>query len=410
MPHKPYLSADEVVAILGIGKGTLYSYVSRGLIRSEETPGASRAKRYAAEDVETLRKRREMRRNPERAVQSAMHWGAPILESALTLIADGALYYRGHDVMKLATQHTFEEIAALLWTGNFDTSVLGDAESVTWSAVPHHVDIMPHPPAADPLSRMQMALSAATAHDPAAYATAPQAVLRTGVRILRLMTCIATGQPLPSEPVALSCAEQLQRAWAPAAADAVRLLDAVLILCADHELNVSSFTARCVASAGSSPYAAVVAALSALQGPKHGGSTARVADLLHAATADPRRAVADWLRRGEALPGFGHPLYPQGDPRGRLLLDLAAVNRPAAAPTQLAQELAAEVAATVGLQPNVDCGLVVLAQALDLPADAPLALFALGRSAGWIGHILEQYALDQLIRPRARYVGVQPAG
>jgi citrate synthase len=182
----------------------------------------------------------------------------------------------------------------------------------------------------------------------------------------------------------------------------------VLILCADHELNISAFTARCVASAGSTPYAAIVAALAALQGYKHGGASERVATFLQAATIDPQQTVRDYLRRGEALPGFGHHLYPTGDPRSKFLLELAHRARPSAPILAVAAAVVDTANQAIQLAPNLDFGLVVLAHTLGLPSHAPFTLFALGRTAGWIGHSIEQYALHQMIRPRSRYVGVQP--
>jgi citrate synthase len=193
---------------------------------------------------------------------------------------------------------------------------------------------------------------------------------------------------------------------------AVGLLQAALILCADHELNVSSFSARCVASAGATPYAVVGAGLAALTGTRHGGNTGQLeAFLAEARTpAGVPAALARWLRRGANLPGFGHPLYPDGDPRGQALMAMITARLPRSRGTRLARAIAEAVAALNGEAPTVDFGLVALAAALELPPGAPLALFALGRTVGWIGHAIEQYATGQLIRPRARYVGVLPSG
>ena len=99
---KRYLTADEAADLLGVSKATLYAYVSRGLIRSEESGTQSRARRYLAEDVRKLRERKEYRRNPAQVAQDALHWGTPLLDSALTLITDDGLYYRGHDALTLA--------------------------------------------------------------------------------------------------------------------------------------------------------------------------------------------------------------------------------------------------------------------------------------------------------------------
>lgn len=405
MHTKRYLTADEVVIELAISKATLYSYVSRGLIRSEETGDKTRTKHYWAEDVATLRQRKEQRRNPAHAAATALHFGDPVLESAITLIANGQCYYRGHATIDLARHHPFEDVAALLWTGALtgqtlfaETSNLHAADSLTAA------QMTAQPQGATPAEAFQIALLTAAATDLAAYHHEATAVMRTGVRVLTLLVGVVTGAQASGR-----IAERLQRAWRPYEPEVATLLDSVLILCADHELNISSFTARCVASAGSTPYAAIVAALAALQGHKHGGAGEQVYTLLQAATTDPQLAVRNCLRRGETLPGFGHLLYPDGDPRGKLLLELAHAARPAAPVLAVADAVIDTAAHTIHLAPNLDFGLVVLAQALELPTHAPFTLFALGRTAGWIGHIIEQYGLNQLIRPRSRYVGVRPA-
>jgi citrate synthase len=190
--------------------------------------------------------------------------------------------------------------------------------------------------------------------------------------------------------------------------EAAALINSALILCADHELNVSAFTARCVASAGTTPYGAVIAGLAALQGNKHGGHTERVEALFREVGEGNRvrMTIASRLRRGERIPGFGHPLYPDGDPRAKMLLARTTAVFPHK--TTLAQAIVSEVQQTIGQNPTIDFALVTLARALNLPAGAPIALFALGRTVGWIGHAIEQYNLDQLIRPRARYTGTMP--
>jgi citrate synthase len=147
--------------------------------------------------------------------------------------------------------------------------------------------------------------------------------------------------------------------------------------------------------------------LAALQGAKHGGFTSRVESLFRE-VSQPEHASAvlkGRLKRGDPIPGFGHPLYPAGDPRGKALLTLANDIRPNSTAVLLANEISAATNKLVGLQPTLDFGLVTLAQALNLPPGSPLALFAIGRTAGWIGHALEQQTLKQLIRPRAKYTG-----
>ncbi|HIP71407.1 MAG TPA: hypothetical protein EYH05_08440, partial [Anaerolineae bacterium] len=244
------------------------------------------------------------------------------------------------------------------------------------------------------------------------------AVALTGQRILLLLTAVVS---VFSEQFAVfsgqfaafsegGIARNLQETWAAKAPQAADLFNAALVYCADHELNASAFTARVAASARATPYQVVIAGLSTLQGRLHGGVTGQVDAFLRevATPQQARRVIGDRLKRGELIPGFGHPLYPEGDPRGRALLAQVTAVLPDAPGTLLAQAVAQGMADTVGLQPNIDFALTALAWALELPPGAPLALFALGRTAGWIGQAIEQYQVGQLIRPRARYVGVRP--
>jgi citrate synthase len=393
---KQYFTAKEAAAALGIQLPTLYAYVSRGLLRSEEADGKTRARRYLREDVEALKQRKEMRRDPGKVVESALHFGAPVLESGITLIENGRFYYRGHDAIQLAQERTFAETAALIWTGGFDAAVL-DVETLP-------VPSLPDLPA---IHAFQAMLPSAAAQDLAAYDLSAAAVAQTGARILQLLTAVFTRLPAPaSQPIP----QQLQQAFAPADETAADLFNATLILCADHELNISSFTARCVASAGSTPYAVVNAGLSALQGFKHGGFTERVEALFQEAAApeNAARTIASRLRRGAEIPGFGHLLYPEGDPRAQALLKLVGNAQPEAGGLRLARELETAVTHSIGLKPTIDFALVALCSALNMPPGSALALFALGRIVGWIGHAIEQYQLDQLIRPRARYHGPPP--
>lgn len=412
--QKQFLSADEVVARLGISKGTLYSYVSRGLIRSEEIRDKTRAKRYVAADVAALQQRKAQRRNPAQSAAAALHFGDPVLESAITLIRDGRLYYRGEDALQLAEQKQFEEVATLLWTGvaaqvaHPPNATLKPPTSIT-------ITIQQLVAEGHIANALQMALLTVAPLDLAAYNHAPTAVQQTGMRILSLLTAVLCNRdPEHQKDSNSTIAQQLQQTWIPAQPEVVRLLDGVLILCADHELNASSFTARCVASTGATPYAAIVAALSALQGYRHGGSTREVARFLQEAATDPVVATQERLQRGEQLPGFGHPLYPQGDPRGKRLLDVARDYHAGGAThdtrlIEVADQIVAINREVMQMEPNLDFGLTVLAQSLGFPAHAPFALFALGRCAGWIGHIGEQYQTERLIRPRAHYTGITPA-
>jgi citrate synthase len=394
-----WVSAIEAAKLLRVSRATLYAYVSRGFLRSEAGGGATRERRYSREDIERLTRKNEERRDPERAAQHALQWGLPILESSITLIAGGRLYYRGWDVAELARTRSVEEVASLIWTGDFATPI-------AFSAPPRfHL-----PRGVEGLSfiaRSQMTLPRLSAGDRQAFDTRAAGVVRSGARIVTALSQVAA---LSASGPADGIAARVAQAWAPGKKGAVPLISAALILCADHELNVSSFTARCVASAGSNPYDVVIAGLSAIEGVKHGGESLRVAAFLDelAASRDLGEALAARLRRGERLPGFGHRLYPDGDPRATVLLELLAVAAPRSKELASSNAIAAHVHRILGDRPTVDFALVALERVLKLPAAASLTLFALGRSIGWIGHAIEQYQLDALIRPRAKYVGRMP--
>jgi len=392
----PWIGAAETSRLLGVSRTTLYAYVSRGFIRSQPRPGSSRERIYARDDVERLRQRTEERRDPDKARARALQWGLPILESAITLIDGRRLYYRGHDAVVLSRSRSLVDVASLIWTGSFDSTEL---RSLTWPNVVVDGSDRPF------VARTQAALAATAPRDPLAFDLRPSNVVLTGWRIVQLLTAVASrtkaGGPTSEETLA--------RAWRlrGRSVDAIR---SALILCADHELNVSSFTARCVASAGSHPYAVVIAGLSALEGPKHGGASARAAAML-TSLRDQRRvdaAIAERLRRGESLDGFGHPLYGRGDPRAIALLDLLREYWGKSPELAFVTEVAKAASAAAGEQPNLDFALAALSRVLRLPPESPLMLFAIGRSIGWVGHAIEQYATNQLIRPRAKYVGVPP--
>lgn len=405
MAAKRYLSADEAAQALDVSLTTLYAYVSRGMIRSESGGAGKRERRYNREDIERLLARKTMRKQPAKAVEEALHWGPPILESALSLITDGGLYYRGMDATHLATEHSVEEVAELLWRGDFPDTLdpqwtdqlhLSDATT----AILHLVADL------EGIHRFQTILPVMAARDQAAYDLRPIPTRIAGIRILRTLAMIAADRNASD----MGIGAMLQRAWSPRTAKARDLYSAALILCADHELNISAFTARCVASAGSPLHAAVIAGISAMQGHKHGGYTRRTEALLQeiGRPAQASKIISDRLSRGEPIPGFGHKLYPDGDPRGRTLLDLITQIRPKSPVISFANDVTAAVADLLGEHPTIDFGLVILARALDLPSERALTLFTLGRTIGWIGHAREEYAANRLIRPRATYIGPLP--
>jgi citrate synthase len=419
-----WIGAAEAARMLDVSRATLYAYVSRGYLRSRAAAsGASRERRYSRDDVERLRRRTEERRDPDKAAARALQWGMPILESSITLIDAGRLYYRGHDAVTLSRTRSIADVASLIWSGSFDAS-FATASTATASttasstaAVPagrSRVAGWPAHAALPFVTRAQALLAAASAHDPAAFDLQPAGVMRTGWRILNLLTRTAattSGAPAAAASRESTIDATLAHAWG-VKARGVDLIRAALILCADHELNVSSFTARCVASAGSHPYAVVIAGLAALEGTKHGGASARAEAQLTSMRRmrDPRGALVERLRRGETIDGFGHPLYPGGDPRATALIAAMRERYARSAELRFVMEFADAASAAVREELNLDFALAAVSRVLRLPPGSALTLFAMGRTIGWIGHAIEQYATGQLIRPRARYAGVPVEG
>src|SRR4051812_29022252 len=180
---RSWMSAADACRILRVTPATLYAYVSRGYVRSEATRSASRQRRYSRDDLERLRRRKDGRRDPDAAAAETLRWGLPVLESAITLIADNHLYYRGHDAVALAQSRSVAQVASLIWTGTFDRA-FGALRGVP-----------PIPAAGDGrlpfTARAQAVLAAASVHDPMACDLRPDGVAHTGWRILSLLTTVA---------------------------------------------------------------------------------------------------------------------------------------------------------------------------------------------------------------------------
>jgi citrate synthase len=392
------LSASEAAHILGISLGTLYSYVSRGLL-TPTSANASRSKRYPHEAVLRLAARKADGKRGGHLAAASMNWGVPVLETRISRISGGRLYYRGYDALALADDATLEKTACILWddaqhdhfAGPFlalPKGVLDGARTFTQGLAPleRAVALMPV---------LARALSARTGD--------ACAMFHAGPALMRMLAAVL----LDTEPSALPLHAQVGRAWG---ADAVQseLIRAALVLLADHELNASAFTVRCVASTGAGLAATLSAGLAALSGPRHGGGSPSVKMLLDAALAapSPMDVAANYFPTDDAAPeGYDHPLYPEGDPRAAYLLERLS-RIPFTVPNAAAiMTICVEAGKRRGKLPNADFALAALQFAFGWPDSAAVVLFALGRSAGWIAHAGEQAANETLIRPRARYVG-----
>lgn len=431
------LTAAEAASELGVKLGTLYAYVSRGWLKSYRRK-VGRQALYRRSEVEALRGVG----TPERGLRAhslpdASSWvtiaqpptdgsstGVIVAESAVSSIADGALAYRGYPIEELVGHASFEEICLLLWNG--ERPAPAEVESLN-----AEIAMMALPPAAaaalaalgddaPPLPRLEVMITAIAAEErkrqqrsrieqahviigslPLGFAGDAAGQAGSSARIGR------NGKRYDSGGVA---ARMLALVHHGDNAEADRdALDRVLVACAEHELNASTFAARVVASTGADLYACVVAGLCSLSGPIHGGACDRIEEMLAKIEAGLRveRCLAAFQEKESLPPGFGHGIYPNGDPRAALLkkVAVATARRRGRKIFEMAVKIEEAVWKRQRLRPNLDFYLTVCVRMLGLPRGMPAAIFALGRCAGWIAHSLEQYADNRLIRPRMRYRG-----
>ena len=389
-----YLSAGEAAAELSVSPATLYAYVSRGLVRSE--PGESaRSRRYRAEDVRALKNRRA----PIVEGQGLRAADLPVFDSAVSTITDDGPIYRGVHAVGLSEAATLEQAATLLWGAvNSDPFTKSNLPIVS----PAMNKILDATRDATPVERAVAVLALASSADPRAFNSVPEGRAATGARIMRLVVAAMIGD-LPS---ADALHRQVARVWSPGHKHAEDLVRRALVLLADHELNPSTFTVRCAASTFISLYDAVIAGLVALKGPRHGGAgplASKLVDTL--SSGDIAQIVRERVAQGERFPGFGHPIYKNGDARA---VSLLARLTDAGADKRLTIEVPERIAEAIGVHVNIDYALAVMRRTLNMPVGSETSFFAMARISGWIAHASEQLASGALIRPRARYIGPAP--
>ncbi|HEY1928527.1 MAG TPA: citrate/2-methylcitrate synthase [Caulobacteraceae bacterium] len=399
-PDDRYMSAAEAAAALGVSVQTLYVYVGRKGIRSRTIPG-SKLKRYWRADVERVR-------------QGAKGSATPVPgdikeESELTFITDADLFYRGRSVTQLAEHASFEDVAALLWNAD---------PAATFS---------PHPPAVHPLFAPMNALLMSQSDvdratslapileeaDPRAFDLTPAGMARTGADVLRWLAALTVRAPEPSaEPIHLFVARHLKRP-----SEEAELIRRLLVLWADHGFEPGAFAVRAVASAGVTPWRAVITGLSVSNGRRNrlGRLDATYRFLLEIEeSSQPETPIVRRLRDGEALPGFdppvyrrGEPIYRNGDPRARALLqycDEILWDDPVFRRFRSALDVVREVQ---GLEPNNLLVSQFIYRRLGLSPRG--TLFHLSRAAGWIAHAIEQHQTGEMEHGRGLYIGPLPA-
>ena len=337
---------------------------------------------------------------------------------------NGVLIYQGYNIHDLARHSTFEETVFLLWHGRLPTRAELDELRSQLAAnqnLPGEVSELMRrfPREAEPMDSLRTAVSALAFYDTGARDLSREGALRTATRLTaQLPVVVAAIERLrrgqePVEPKkSLNLASNflyMLKGEEPSEREA-RIFDVALVLHADHELNASTFTARVVAGTLADMYGAVTAAIAALSGPLHGGANTNVMKML-LEVGNPDRAEA-WLTQALAqkkkVMGFGHRVYRTEDPRSVHLRDFAREMGEAKGDTRwidILEKLREVMFREKKLYPNVDYYSGAAYHMMGIPLDLFTPIFAVSRVSGWTGHILEQYANNRLIRPRAEYTG-----
>jgi citrate synthase len=327
------------------------------------------------------------------------------IRTQITLLDDDRLYYRGQDATALSVGTDFEKIAELLWQQRpawgqiaLPSKTLKQLRSLQDSAG-RRVDLV------------RLTVDVLGSRDRLRHQITPDAVARKAGTVLdTVVDCLPlmTGQEVTGTSLAARLWPRLSAV--PANRSRIRLLNAALVLMADHDLTSGTVAARVAASARGSIYSVITAGLGALDGPLHGGAASRAHRFLIDAVQDPHAAVSLWTGPDGSIPGCGHVVYRESDPRAETLLHILATttggNRKI---TPTIDDLRAAVSETDGGFFNSDMALAALAARYDMPPDAAETIFAIARIAGWVAHALEEYSEPRLrFRPQGVYVGVRP--
>jgi citrate synthase len=371
---------NEACELLGVRPQTIYAYVSRGKLEVAPDPADTRKSLYRAEDVAALAKRKQAGRKHETVATNTLFGAEPSIPTALCAFFKGRPYYRGKDAISLAASATLEEVAQLLWDAG---QAVDFSSSESFPGKPGRVQAF-------------TALAGLAAEGHSTRGRLTRVLHSEGQRLVGQMAN-AFGAKQGNKPLHLRFAQ----GWklSPEVAD---LLRTAMVLLADHELTSSAFAARITASTGASLPACLLSGLTTLSGPLHGDASGRVQALFgEVERLGDDKVIAHYLSTGLALPGFGHHIYPDGDPRAAALLALFE-------PSKMITRFIKQATQLTGLQPNIDVALAALVAHHQLPGDAAFALFATARSVGLLAHSLEQLGVAQVIRPRGRYVGVMP--
>ncbi|MEJ7622858.1 MAG: citrate synthase [Pyrinomonadaceae bacterium] len=336
----------------------------------------------------------------------------------------GVLIYQGYDIHDLAENSTFEEVVFLLWNGRLPSQVeleeLSSQIRENYGVPTQIIQGMQYfPKDADPMDVLRTCVSALDFFDKDGHGTDRENALKSAIKLTGQMGTIAAAwdrirngkQPVTPD-MSRSIADNFLYMLRGEAADAdeVRMFDVCLILHADHELNASTFTTRVVAGTLADMYGAVTAGIAALAGPLHGGANTNVMKML-IEIDDPAKIdawVDEALESKKKIMGIGHAVYKTEDPRATWLRRYSKQMADKKGETkwyEMSQRIEQLMHEKKGMFPNVDFYSASTYYLMGIPLDLYTPIFAVSRVSGWTGHILEQYANNKLIRPRAEYIG-----
>lgn len=337
---------------------------------------------------------------------------------------EGKLIYQGYDIHDLAEHATFEEVVFLLWNGKLPTQAeldgLTERLRRNYEVPSQVVEAMKSfPKDADAMDVLRTAVSSLDFYDNNGHGTDRETATKAAIRITGQIGTIAAawgrirdGKDVVAPDKSLGIAENflyMLRGERPDAEEA-RMFDIALILHADHELNASTFTTRVVAGTLAGMYGAVTAGIAALAGPLHGGANTNVMKML-IEIDDPAKIdawVDEALASKRKIMGIGHAVYKTEDPRATWLRKFSKQMADKTGITkwyEMSQRIEQLMLEKKGMYPNVDFYSASTYYLMGIPLDLYTPIFAVSRISGWTGHILEQYANNKLIRPRAEYIG-----
>lgn len=344
------------------------------------------------------------------AAAMAMRWGQPVLSTSITEITPQGPRYRGHQFDDLIRHPgIFENVAELLWSG-----VLPD-DPHAWDITPMRADVQSgldgFPNADVRLVRVFSIVATSLGGAPLSDELRSGSIAHYSHELL-LTFAGAAGvlgptrsflSPSTQTPVAVHMLEAL---GIPVNDVAVRAINAALIVSADHDLASATLATRIAASVGAGLHACVVAGLAVQSGSALTGGCEFIEDLLSGIDSENhlKRRIREAEQRRQRLPGFGLPLYPDGDPRAAYLIKLALDVAPESRNVRFAAKFVDQVREDLGIHANLEVGLAILSLALGLPRRSSAALWVVGRTAGWIAHVLEQRRAGHMLRPRGHYV------